>query len=169
MLRFSFRRRWTVCRVVLLVGTAVVAAPAVAGGDAAGNGTVVTFVCEHGAAKSVLAAALFNQLARERGVRAHAVSRGIEPSTTLQHETVAGLDRDGIRVTQAAPQPVTREDERASSRVVTIDVADEPAFLRTAKLREWDQVPAVSQGYAAARDDLRRRAASLLDELETRP
>jgi arsenate reductase len=153
---------------VLLGGAAAVTGPAVAG-DAAGSDAVVTFVCEHGAAKSVLAAALFNQLALERGVRAHAVSRGIAPSTTLQHETVAGLGRDGIRVAQAAPQPVTREDARASSRVVTIDIADEPAFLRTTKLREWDQVPAVSQGYAAARDDLRRRAANLLDELETRP
>jgi arsenate reductase len=168
MLRFRFCRAWAVGRVVLLVGTAVVAEPAVAG-DAAGTDTVVTFVCEHGAAKSVLAAALFNQLARERGVRAHAVSRGIAPSTTLQQETVAGLDSDGIRVAQAAPQLVTREDERASSRVVAIDVADEPAFLRTTKLREWDQVPAVSQGYAAARDDLRRRAANLLDELEALP
>ena len=78
------------------------------------------------------------------------VARGIAPSTTLQHETIAGLDRDGIPVAQAAPQPVTREDERASSRVVTIDIANEPAFLQTAKLREWDEVPAVSQGYAAA-------------------
>ncbi|HEX6572855.1 MAG TPA: hypothetical protein VF055_12595 [Steroidobacteraceae bacterium] len=168
MRMFRFRSGWAACRVVLLVGTAVFTGSAV-GGDAAGTHTVVTFVCEHGAAKSVLAAALFNQLALERGVPARAVSRGIAPSTTLQHETVAGLDRDGIRIEQAAPQPVTREDERASSRVVTIDVADEPAFLRTTKLREWDHVPAISQGYAAARDDLRRRAANLLDELETRP
>ena len=168
MRRFRFRSGLAASRVVLLVGTAVVTGTAVAG-DAAGTDTLVTFVCEHGAAKSVLAAALFNQIALERGVRAHAVARGIAPSTTLQHETIAGLDRDGIPVAQAAPQPVTREDERASSRVVTIDVADEPAFLRTTKLREWDQVPAVSQGYAAARDDLRRRAANLLDELETPP
>ena len=168
MRRVQFRSGLAGSRVVLLVGTAVVTGTAVAG-DAARTDTVVTFACEHGAAKSVLAAALFNQIALERGVRAHAVARGIAPSTTLQHETIAGLDRDGIPVAQATPQPVTREDERASSRVVTIDIADEPAFLQTTKLREWDQVPAVSQGYAAARDDLRRRAAKLLDELETRP
>ena len=60
MRRFRFRSGLAWGFFVLLGGAAVVTGRAVAG-DAAGTEAVVTFVCEHGAAKSVLAAALFNQ------------------------------------------------------------------------------------------------------------
>ena len=39
----------------------------------------VVFVCEHGAAKSVIATAYFNKIAAERGLRARAVYRGVNP------------------------------------------------------------------------------------------
>ena len=151
--------------LALLVGCATIVAPAWSD-DPPERDAVVTFVFEHGAAKSVLAAALFNQVATERRIHLRAVARGISPSATLQPETVAGLRGDGITVAQSAPQAVTVEDEQASLRVVTIDVAVEPALVRTAALREWDGVPAVSKDYAAARDDLRRRIDALLDELQ---
>jgi protein-tyrosine-phosphatase len=35
----------------------------------------VVFVCEHGAAKSVIATTYFNKIAAERGLRAHASVR----------------------------------------------------------------------------------------------
>jgi arsenate reductase len=153
---------------VVIAGLAVVA-PAASAQAPTSTDVVVTFVCEHGAAKSVLAATLFNRLATERGARVRAVARGITPSSTLQPDTVDGLDRDGLRVEQVLPERITRDDERLSWRVVSIDVAEEPSFLRTAKLREWDGVPAVSQGYDAARDDLARRVTTLLDEFEASP
>jgi protein-tyrosine-phosphatase len=133
--------------------------------EPAGTDAIVTFVCEHGAAKSVLAAALFNRLALEHGAHVHAIARGTSPAPRLQPETVAGLQGDGMQVEQAPPRLVTPEDVRDSSVVVTIDVPDEPAYLRTTKLREWNGVPAVSEGYAAARDDLQRRVQRLLVEL----
>ncbi|MGH9334858.1 MAG: hypothetical protein ACRD21_14045, partial [Vicinamibacteria bacterium] len=39
----------------------------------------VVFVCEHGAAKSVIAAAHFNRLAKERELPFRAISRGTVP------------------------------------------------------------------------------------------
>ena len=38
--------------------------------------SIVIFVCEHGAAKSILAAAYFNKLARESNLRLTAMARG---------------------------------------------------------------------------------------------
>jgi hypothetical protein len=39
----------------------------------------IVFVCEHAAAKSVIATAYFNEIAAERGLRARAVYRGKKP------------------------------------------------------------------------------------------
>ena len=41
----------------------------------------VLFVCEHGAAKSVIAAAYFNQLASEKNLDVRAIERGTNPDT----------------------------------------------------------------------------------------
>jgi len=40
------------------------------------QGSVVVFVCEHGSAKNVIAAAYFNKLAKEQNLKMQAVSRG---------------------------------------------------------------------------------------------
>lgn len=43
----------------------------------------VVFVCEHGAAKSLIASAYFNTLAAERGLCARATFRGVDPKDAL--------------------------------------------------------------------------------------
>ena len=48
----------------------------------------VVFVCEHGAAKSVVAAQYFNKLAGERGLAVRAVARGAEPQADLSVSAV---------------------------------------------------------------------------------
>ena len=54
----------------------------------------VIFVCEHGAAKSVIATAYFNKLAAERGLKARATYRGVNPQA--EHKGYPGL-RDAIK------------------------------------------------------------------------
>jgi protein-tyrosine-phosphatase len=44
----------------------------------------ILFVCEHGSAKSVIAAAHFNQLAEQRRLPYHAVARGINPGREIR-------------------------------------------------------------------------------------
>ena len=51
----------------------------------------VVFVCEHGAAKSVLAAAYFNRFAAQMGLDMQAVARGTKPDQELSPQTVKGL------------------------------------------------------------------------------
>jgi protein-tyrosine-phosphatase len=75
----------------------------------------VVFVCEHGAAKSVIAAAYFNKLAAERGLRARAVARGAAPQENLAKSAVNGLGADGIAAGLEAPQPLTADDVRGSA------------------------------------------------------
>jgi len=49
----------------------------------------VVFVCEHGAAKSLIATLYFNQLAAERGLAARAAFRGVDPQDALSVRAAA--------------------------------------------------------------------------------
>ena len=84
----------------------------------------VVFVCEHGAAKSVIAAAEFNRLAVERKLAIRAVARGADPQENPSETTQAGLRRDGLTSERQRPRRLTASDVRASARVVTFDCAD---------------------------------------------
>jgi arsenate reductase len=64
------------CAALLL--TAFVVGSAAQTTDAAAAPRVI-FVCEHGAAKSVIAAAYFNKIATERGLPDRATYRGASP------------------------------------------------------------------------------------------
>src|SRR5712691_3153907 len=57
----------------------------------------VLFVCLHGAAKSVVAAAHFRRLASARGLALDAVATGTEPDAELGPGAVKGLAGEGLR------------------------------------------------------------------------
>src|SRR5262249_61970728 len=65
----------------------------------------VVFVCEHGAAKSVVAAAYFNRLAAERGLSVRAVARGADPQPNPSARTTAGLQAHRLPPPAGPPQP----------------------------------------------------------------
>src|SRR4030095_5910958 len=56
----------------------------------------VLFVCLHGAAKSVVAAAHFRRLASARGLSISAVAAGTEPDPELARAAVKGLAAEGL-------------------------------------------------------------------------
>src|SRR5258705_12607867 len=66
--------------------------------QAATSGPAVVFVCEHGAAKSVIATAYFNKLAAERGLPFRATFRGTAPQEELSVRAVEGLKADGLSI-----------------------------------------------------------------------
>src|SRR3569623_1908838 len=66
----------------------------------------VIFVCEHGAAKSVIASEYFNKLAAERGLAVRSVARGADPQAALSVSAVKGLQADGLPPQLAAPRPL---------------------------------------------------------------
>jgi len=98
----------------------------------------VLFVCLHGAAKSVLAAADFERLARA---------------------LAEGVDLCGQR-----PRRVTRDDVAGAWRVVTFGCALEELGAG-APVERWDDVPAVSDDFRKARAAIEARVGRLLDEL----
>jgi protein-tyrosine-phosphatase len=122
----------------------------------------VLFVCRHGAAKSVVAAAHFRRLAGARGLAVDAVAAGTEPDAELTPAAAKGLAADGLPACPDRPRPVTLYDLDAAARVVSFGCAVRP---RSAPVERWDDVPAVSDGYAAARDRIVARVERLVAEL----
>ena len=122
----------------------------------------VLFVCLHGAAKSVVAAAHFRRLAAARGLAVDAVAAGTEPDPELAAGAVKGLVGEGLRAAPSRPRPVTLHDLETAKRVVSFGCDITPS--RGQAVDQWD-VPAVSDGYGAARDRIVANVERLVADL----
>ena len=109
----------------------------------------VLFVCLHGAAKSVVGAAHFRRLAAKQGLAIDAIAAGTEPDPVLAAGAVKGLAAEGLTATPGRPRSVTLYDLDSAMRVVSFGC--DTAAVKGQPIDQWD-VPAVSDGYAAARD-----------------
>jgi arsenate reductase (thioredoxin) len=126
---------------------------------------LIVFVCEHGSAKSVVAAAHFNRLARERNLKLRAVSRGTNPDKELPAKTIEGLRADGIDVAGEKPGKLAKSDVAGAARVVTFCKLPE-AYANLTPVDNWEDVPPMSEDYGRFRDIVVERIKRLLDELE---
>jgi arsenate reductase (thioredoxin) len=123
----------------------------------------VLFVCLHGAAKSVLAAADFERLAKERRLPIAAESAGTEPDPEIAPKVLAALKAEGVDLTGQKPRAVTREMAAGATRVIAFGCALGAAAPEGAKVEQWEDVPNVSDGLPAARAAIRERLERLLD------
>jgi len=147
----------------------LICASAVAGAAGQGekaSGQQIVFVCEHGAAKSVIAAAYFNKLAAERGLRERAIYRGASPQDELSVATLQGLREDGLPVPTSKPAPITAADVTAATHIFAIGANLPRHAVASGKAKNWSDVPEVSDGYAASRDAIKKHVERLIDQLE---
>jgi arsenate reductase len=132
--------------------------------EAVARGRAVLFVCEHGSAKSVIAAAHFERIAAAVGLDMHAISRGTDPDATFPPNAIDGLARDGLRPLDDAPTLLTTEELNRAMRVVTFCTL--PAtYSYHGPLERWEDIPAVSDDYDTARRAIVRRIETLVEKL----
>ena len=164
----AFGGIWVVWFVAALLGSfseALIQGPGQAN-DKTGREQVVVFVCEHGVAKSVIAAAHFNRLARERNLNMRAIARGTNPEGEIPPGVTTGLQRDGL-VPGERPKELSEDDVGGTSRVVAF--CKLPAkYYEKAAVEEWSDVPPVSEDYLKAREAILDHLKRLLDELQER-
>jgi arsenate reductase (thioredoxin) len=128
----------------------------------------VVFVCQHGGAKSLIAAETFSRIAAERGLGWRGVSAGLDPYDRVPEPVVAGLAAQGIDVSGFTPQPV-RPDTLAAAAVVVhfgCDVA--PLVPYGVSLEDWGDVPAVSEDFDRAHEAIVQRVEQLVDGIANR-
>jgi arsenate reductase (thioredoxin) len=127
---------------------------------------IVVFVCEHGSAKSVVAAAHFNKIAREKNLNLRAISRGTNPDKELPANTIKGLKADGLEVGGNKPEKLSRADVTAATRVIAFCKLPD-AYAGSTPVEQWEDVPPMSEDYNKFRDIVVERIKRLLEELES--
>ncbi len=133
-------------------GLATLAQDVAASGQDKQQIQTVLFVCEHGSAKSVIAAAHFNRLAEQRNLPYRAIARGINPDPEIPQQVRLNLAKDGLDVATWKPQVAAEKDVREAARVVTFGCKPPFSEKTTAgKLVDWQDVPSTSEGYERAR------------------
>jgi arsenate reductase len=132
---------------------------------AASKRPTVLFMCPHGAAKSVLASAYFQRVAKERGLNVHVVSAGTDPDPQVAPAVANHLTKSGYQIPVATPRRATADDLATADVVISIgcDLTALPAPRGT--LLKWDDVPALSEDFTRADEKIRERVIQLVDEL----
>jgi arsenate reductase len=128
---------------------------------------VVIFVCEHGAAKSILSAALFNKLAGERGLNFRAIARGANPDPEISPKVAAGLKADGVAASELTPKKISQADLAGAKRVITFCALPD-GYPGNIKVENWDKVLPAIEDYGKARDKLAEQIDRLLEELKSK-
>lgn len=123
----------------------------------------VVFVCEHGAARSLIASAYFNKLAQKRKLPVRAIFRGLHPDSTLSQIALKGLETDGIAVPNEKPSRLTRQDMTNALQVVALGCTLPQLDLE--KQRHWEIHSSISQNYGKARHEIKKNVEELLRSL----
>src|SRR5262245_45463022 len=124
--------------------------------------SILVFVCEHGAAKSIVAVAHFNKLAGERNLGIRAISRGTTPEEQLSPKAVEGLASDGLIPFENVPQKLSSSDVEAAARIISF--CELPAEIQSKTIIDhWEGIPAVSEDYEKARDAIVEKINELIE------
>ena len=125
---------------------------------------MIVFVCEHGAAKSILAAAYFNKLAPESDLGITAIARGTHPDAELSSRAVSGLSEDGLIPTESIPTKLTREELETAQKVVRFcRLPDE--YLQKVVVEYWNDIPPLGDDYERSRDAIVAHLKELINNL----
>ena len=125
----------------------------------------VLFVCEHGAARSTIAAAYFTKYATEQGLPYKAIFRGTSPDSVLTIGTQKGLAADGFAIDAWKPSFVSEQDVRLATKIITFDCIIPHKDTLTTSVQTWNGIPPISKDYGVARDSIVKRVKLLVEEL----
>lgn len=128
----------------------------------------VVFVCQHGGAKSVIAAEYFTRIANERGVGLRGISAGLDPYDRIPEPVVVGLASKGIDVSGYTPQAVRAETFASATLVVHFGCDIAPLVGDGSVVQDWSEVPAVSDGFERAYEAIVLRVEDLVEAIANR-
>lgn len=119
---------------------------------------MILFLCPHGGAKSVMAAAWFNREAEQRGLSIRAEAAAAEdPYEEVPEPVRAWLAAEGIEVTSFRPRRVSPAELKTASRVIAIG-----CDLPSDDIEYWNDVPMISTDLAGAAESIRRHVETLV-------
>ena len=129
----------------------------------------VLFVCVHNSGRSQIAAAFFNQIAKDK---ASAISAGTQPADSVNQVVVEAIKEVGIDISGNKPQLLTMDLVEKADRMITMGCgADAEAvcpagFLETEDWALDDPHGKPIEEVRKIREEVRRRVENLLKELD---
>jgi protein-tyrosine-phosphatase len=123
----------------------------------------IVFVCEHGSAKSVIAASYFNKLAKEKNIPWQAVSRGTHPDPEISPKTKKLLIEDNLLDKSFIPKKLSQADVDTTQQVILF-CSLPPTLQGNGKTSHWE-VNAVNDDFQKLRNDIISRITPLIDSL----
>ena len=126
----------------------------------------VVFVCEHGAAKSIIAKAEFERIARQKGLSVEVVSRGTVPDAEIASGVRQGLLADGTDLGPIKPVKISAKDLQNTTAIVTFGPDLSEWLPKGVKTLDWSVTPSPSKDYKQARDYIRKQVEALADQLK---
>ncbi|MBL0739612.1 hypothetical protein [Chryseolinea lacunae] len=124
----------------------------------------IVFVCEHGSAKSVIAATYFNKLAKAKNIPWQAVARGTNPDATLSPKTKTLLAADNLLDSTFVPSKLSQQDVDAAQHVILF-YSFPPTLHGDGKTLSWQHVRAANDDFQILRDNILLKLTPLLDSL----
>jgi len=121
----------------------------------------VLFLCPHGAAKSVIAAAMFYELIRRRHMEITVSSAGIEPDDEINPIAVETLRARQLPIPDA-PQLVTKHHVERADIVVSLGCAIDNLPAQPRRWVDWSDAPAASEDVDGLCEVLTSRLETLL-------
>jgi protein-tyrosine-phosphatase len=125
----------------------------------------ILFMCPHGAAKSVLASAYFQRLAKERGLNVRVDSAGTDPDPEVGKAVAAHLTKTGYAIPIDKPRRATASDVEQADIVVSLGCDLSGLPQPRGKLLKWDDVPGPGENFSAADQAIRKHVEELVDQL----
>jgi arsenate reductase (thioredoxin) len=127
----------------------------------------IIFVCEHGAAKSVIAASYFNKMAKERNLDYVAECRGTNPDSEVSKGAKDGLTKDNVFDPNTKPKKLLSSDTANVERIILFTPL--PSDLKTnIKTENWSNIQNLDDDYEKRRNAIVKKINELLDSLEKR-
>lgn len=124
----------------------------------------IVFVCEHGSAKSTIAAAYFNKLAKEKNLPWEAISRGTNPDKEVSPKTKKLLVQDNLFDEKFVPQILSQVDVDEADQVILFYPLPETIQAKS-KVQDWQQIQSVNDDFEKLKNDILGKINPLLDSL----
>lgn len=126
------------------------------------------FVCLHNAGRSQMSAALFERAAAGRH-RALSAGSEADPAGSVHPQVVEAMRELDIDLSDRRPQPLTTDLAEAADVVVTMGCGDACPYIPGKRYVDWDLPDPKDRPLdevRATRDDIARRVAALVEDLE---
>jgi arsenate reductase len=126
----------------------------------------VIFACVHNAGRSQMAAAFFNLYCDQS--KAHALSAGTKPSTTVHPEVLQIMKEEGIDLSELKPQLLTDELAADANMLITMGCGETCPMIPGLKKVDWTLPDPKGQSIERVReirDEVKQLVQNLVAEL----